>query len=178
MTRSALPLSALVLFVSIAVAKPPVIEEGVIQRVKDGDSYLVDIGERRPLEVRVAGIDSPEEVWPGRWEAQPFGEQAKAYATKRLAGKHVRIEIRDTDRYGRSVGEVFVDDQPISRDLVREGLAWWNRQYAPRDTVLQSLQDEARSAHRGLWSEADPVPPWEYRKRAQAATAAPTATGK
>ena len=85
-------------------AKPPIVEEGTIQRVKDGDSYLVDVGERRALEVRVAGIDSPEEVWPGRWAAQPFGEQAKAFATKLLNGRHVRIEIRDTDAYGRSVG--------------------------------------------------------------------------
>jgi endonuclease YncB( thermonuclease family) len=171
MTRSALLLS-LVLLTCAAAAKPPVIEEGIVQRVKDGDSYLVDIGERRPLEVRVAGIDTPEEVWPGRWEAQPFGEQAKAYADKRLTGKRVRIEIRDTDRYGRSVAEVFVDEQPMSQALVREGLAWWNRQYAPKDTVLKALQDEAREAHRGLWSEADPVPPWEYRKRSDRAAAA------
>ena len=160
---------ALILLASAATAKPPVIEEGTIQRVKDGDSYLVDVGERRPLEVRVAGIDSPEEVWPGRWAAQPYGEQAKAFATKLLAGRHVRIEIRDTDRYGRAVGEVFVDDRPVSHALVREGLAWWNRLYAPKDTALQALQDEARAAHRGLWADADPVPPWEYRKRFDAA---------
>ena len=161
-------LSALLL-ASAAAAKPPVVEEGTIQRVKDGDSYLVDVGERRPLEVRVLGIDSPEEVWPGRWAAQPFGEQAKVFATKLLAGRHVRIEIRDTDSYGRSVGEVFVDDRPVSQALVREGLAWWNPRYAPRDTVLQTLQDEARAARRGLWADAAPVPPWEYRKQAEAA---------
>ena len=27
------------------------------------------------------------------------------------------------------------------------------------------MQEEARAAKRGLWVEANPVPPWEFRKR-------------
>lgn len=157
----------LVLFLAPAAWAKTLVEEGTIERVKDGDSYLVDVGEKRPLEVRVAGIDCPEEVWPGRWAAQPYGEQAKAFATQLLAGRHVRLELKDTDPYGRSVGEVFVDGKPVSQALVREGLAWWNAKFAPRDTALEQLQEEARSARRGLWADAEPVPPWEYRRRSQ-----------
>jgi len=47
--------------------------------------------------------------------------------------------------------------------MVREGLAWWYRRYAPKDTTLERLEADAKQEGRGLWSEHDPVPPWEWR---------------
>lgn len=74
--------------------------------------------------------------------------------------------IRDTDRYGRVVGEVLLPDgRSLNRELVRAGLAWWYRQYAPTDTLLAQLEAEARAAHQGLWSDPAPVPPWAWRKQ-------------
>ncbi|TLY29446.1 MAG: hypothetical protein E6K63_05140 [Nitrospirae bacterium] len=48
--------------------------------------------------------------------------------------------------------------------LVKAGLAWWYRHYAPGDTVLAGLEKEARDAKQRLWADPDPVPPWEWRK--------------
>ena len=67
--------------------------------------------------------------------------------------------------YGRSVGEVLLSDgRSLNQALVRAGLAWWYRQYAPHDTTLAQLEAEARAARRGLWADAAPVPPWAWRK--------------
>ncbi|NQT17374.1 MAG: thermonuclease family protein [Planctomycetes bacterium] len=54
---------------------------------------------------------------------------------------------------------------PLSIELVRNGLAWWYRKYAPKDKQLATLEEEAREAKRGLWADATPVPPWEWRSR-------------
>jgi endonuclease YncB( thermonuclease family) len=63
------------------------------------------------------------------------------------------------------VGEVLVSDgRSLNQELVRAGLAWWSRQYAPHDTTLAQLEAEARAAKRGLWADAAPLPPWEWRK--------------
>lgn len=64
------------------------------------------------------------------------------------------IRRRDTDRYGRS----------LNREMVRQGMAWWYRQYAPRDAELARIEAEAKAARIGLWSQPNPVPPWEWRR--------------
>ena len=48
--------------------------------------------------------------------------------------------------------------------LVKEGWCWWYRKYAPGDTVLEGLGNEARETKKGLWADPQPVPPWEWRK--------------
>jgi len=50
--------------------------------------------------------------------------------------------------------------------LVRLGAAWVYRKYA-KDQNLYKLEDEARSAKRGLWGlpEVQRMPPWEWRRR-------------
>ncbi len=70
----------------------------------------------------------------------------------------------DRDRYGRTVGVVLLPDgRSLNHELVRAGLAWWYRRYAPDDETLAQLERDARGAERGLWADAEPVPPWEWR---------------
>lgn len=82
----------------------------------------------------------------------------------------------DRDRYGRTVGRVYVGGMDVNAELVRQGAAWVYRHYA-KDPALFALEDEARAAKRGLWTlpEAQQIPPWEWRKagRQQAPAAAP-----
>ncbi len=73
---------------------------------------------------------------------------------------------RGKDRYGRTIGEVFTPDgQQVEVAMVRLGFAWHYVKYAPRNTDLAGAELVARKARRGLWSDAAPVPPWEFRKR-------------
>jgi micrococcal nuclease len=70
------------------------------------------------------------------------------------------------DRYGRTVGRIYVDDLDVSAEMVRLGAAWVYLKYA-KDKNLYVLEDEARSGKRGLWSlpEAHRVAPWEWWRR-------------
>ncbi len=54
------------------------------------------------------------------------------------------------------------DGRALNRELVKAGFAWWYRRYAPEDERLKQLEAEARAAKRGLWVDANPVPPWEW----------------
>ena len=74
------------------------------------------------------------------------------------------MQALDRDRYGRTVGEVLLPDgRSLNRELVRAGLAWWYRRYAPDDQTLEQLEREARAAQRGLWADPNPVSPWKWR---------------
>ncbi len=46
--------------------------------------------------------------------------------------------------------------------LVKGGWCWWYRKYAPGDTVLEGLENEARAAKKGLWVDSAPIPPRGY----------------
>ena len=142
--------------------------EGRVVAVKDGDSIEVLSGGER-VEVRIFGIDTPE-------RGQPWAERSKRALSARVAGREVRINEVDVDRYGRTVGEVYADGVCVGCELVREGHAWVFRRYTD-DPVLFELEAEARAARRGLWSlpEAQRTPPWEWRAAGREAARASSA---
>lgn len=131
--------------------------DGRVVRVLDGDTIDVLVPEKTIVRVRLAGIDAPE-------RGQPFARKATQAVRDMAAGKTVRIASQSKDRYGRTIGEVFLPDgRSLNRELVRLGLAWQYRQYSD-DQELANLETEARNASRGLWSEPNPAPPWERRR--------------
>jgi endonuclease YncB( thermonuclease family) len=130
---------------------------GLVIAVADGDTITV-MHDGVPERVRLYGIDAPE-------KKQPFFQQAKGYIADLSFQKTVTVRVKDRDRWHRSVGEVILPDRRLlNHEAVRAGYAWWFRKYAKGDDVLQSLEDQARTAKRGLWSGSEaPVPPWEWR---------------
>ena len=82
-----------------------------------------------------------------------------------VAGKTVTVTYFQRERYGRILGQVYAPDgMNVNQFMVRAGAAWVYEQYNT-DPVLPVLQNEARQQKRGLWSDADPVPPWIWRHR-------------
>lgn len=128
----------------------------LVVAISDGDTLTVRPDGGEQLKVRVAEIDAPE-------SRQPFGAASKR-SLANLCFK-VRAEIRPqkTDRYGRTVARVTCRGEDASAHQVRTGMAWVFDRYAS-DRSLFRLQDDARAAGRGLWSEPAPVAPWEWRK--------------
>lgn len=132
---------------------------GEVVGVTDGDDVSV-MHDGRTEKVRLHGIDCPE-------DGQDFGGRAKALTSELVLGAQVRVVPLDTDQYGRTIGEVFTTDgRNVSEELLASGLAWWYTEYAPAESQLEELQEEARGKGVGLWSHPNPVPPWEWRHRA------------
>lgn len=131
---------------------------GRVVGVHDGDTITVLIDEKKSLKIRFDGIDAPE-------SKQAFGARAKDALSNLVFGKTVTVQVRTTDRYGRTVGRIIVDGTDVNLSMVRAGLAWWYRAYAKNDRALEAAESEARAAKRGLWSEKDPVAPWDWRRK-------------
>jgi micrococcal nuclease len=82
-----------------------------------------------------------------------------------IAGEVVRVIIRDKDRYGRFVADVYQGDGVhVNAEIVKAGFAWHFTRYSD-DPELAALEREARQARRGLWQDNKPIPPWEFRRR-------------
>jgi endonuclease YncB( thermonuclease family) len=129
-----------------------------VTEVTDGDTYDVERSIGGTVTVRLHGVDAPE-------SAQPYGGASTRRARQYVGGKRVRVSVEEIGAYGRAVARITVQGGDLGAMLIRDGLAWWYRQYAPNESEYQRLQAQARRAGRGLWSQANPVPPWTWRDR-------------
>ena len=124
-------------------------------RVIDGDTIEVDIT-GTIYKVRYIGIDTPEPD-DKRPEFCALAQEATRYNRQLVEGKTVRLEkdISETDKYGRLLRYVYIDDIFVNAELVRQGLAW-AKTYEP-DTKYQGILEEAEAeAERnkiGIWQD-------------------------
>ena len=134
---------------------------GKVVHIADGDTITVLDSSNQQHKVRLWGIDAPE-------RKQPFGTKAKEALGARIHEKQVTVETHGTDKYGRTLGTVFVDGRNVNQEMVSEGMAWWYEQFSKHAKELAEAQENARSAGRGLWADKGPVPPWEWRRAEKA----------
>ena len=138
-----------------------------VQRVKativsigDGDTIGVRQG-GKVLTVQLACIDAPESAQP------PYGLEARTYLQQRLPiGREVSINIKTTDRYGRSVAEVF-SGVNINLAMVEDGQAFAYRQYLRGCDAKAYLEAEERAsrARLGVWQVKGGITrPWDFRR--------------
>lgn len=129
-----------------------------VVNIADGDTFTMLEPGNTQVKVRLFGIDSPE-------RAQPFGTAARRHLGQLLEGHGVRIDVRDRDRYGRSVAIAFRDDGlNINEAMLRDGFAWHYKQY-DKNAAWSRLEADARTYRVGLWADEHPTPPWLWRKQ-------------
>ena len=135
---------------------------GRVVGIADGDTLTVLDAAQRQHKIRLAGIDAPE-------KHQAWGQRAQQFLGERVFQRVVRVEVSKKDRYGREIGKVLLDGEDINLALVRAGLAWHYRAYEreqPPQERGQYAEAELRARERrqGLWSDAHPVAPWDFRR--------------
>ena len=139
--------------------------EGVVRAVYDGDTILLATREESRLKVRLYGIDAPETAKPDS-PGQPFGTVSKRTLMYKIMGRQVSAEIIDIDQYKRAVAVIRYSGRDINREMAAEGMAWAYRQYlqGPYASEYINAESRARSRRTGLWRDANPLPPWEFRQ--------------
>ncbi len=140
-------LTFLFILLLASCSAPP--DTALVIEVIDGDTITIAGGYR----VRYIGIDTPE-VYP---DLEAFGTEAWQANRRLVEGKEVRLErdVSETDKYGRLLRYVWVDDILVEAELVRQGLA--RAKAYPPDTryqdYLEQVEAEAREAGRGMWAK-------------------------
>lgn len=129
-------------------------------RVLDGDSMELRCrGET--VEVRLHCIDAPE------WDQGPWGRRSLRHL-ERMTPREVELRVVETDRFGRTVGEVYgtgLDHPLLNLRQVASGQAAVYRHYCD-DPRYDHAEREARQARLGIWSQpGEQQRPWEFRHR-------------
>ena len=136
--------------------------EGRVVSVADGDTVTVLDAANVQHKIRLSGIDAPE-------KAQAFGNRSKESLSGMVFDKPVTVETEKKDRYGRAVGKVLINGMDVNLEQVQRGFAWhykeYEREQSANDRKLYDFAEkEARTTRRGLWRDAEPLAPWEFRK--------------
>ena len=159
---------------------------GVVTFVSNGDSLMVrPASGGAPVKIRLEGVDAPE-------ICQAHGAASRQALQSRVMGRTVKVEGRRRDDYGRVLARIsrsegsggasagkagnerYASDGggnvggdlggDVGEWMVRRGHAWSYR--FRRDAGPYALQEsQAQAARRGLFADAQPVPPREFRKR-------------
>ena len=133
---------------------------GMVVGVTDGDTIKVMGTHNKQVKIRLYGIDTPE-------KGQAFSKRAKQFTSGMVFGKVVEVGAITVDHYGRTVSLVYVEGKGVCDELIRAGLAWVYYLYCnlPICAEWKNLEAEAKEAKRGIWSEHNPIPPWEFRRK-------------
>ncbi|MDD5166876.1 MAG: thermonuclease family protein [Candidatus Omnitrophica bacterium] len=139
----------------------------LVKRVVDGDTLLLESGER----VRLIGIDTPEmhesdKLYRDSQKTKvvtsaikKLGKRAYEFTKKLAEGKRVSLEfdLEKHDRYKRLLAYVFLkeDGTFLNAEIVKQGYASLltippNVKY---QDVFLKLYQEARANKRGLWGD-------------------------
>ena len=141
-----------------------------VARITDGDTIQV-IADGRKTTIRLVGMDAPEVSHAKNQPGQPFSQQSTKHLAGLVLNKVVDIKSHGPDRYGRTLGEVFLDGKNINLEMVKAGLAEVYRGTPAKEQNMvpyRKAEEKARKAIRGMWVLGDQyVSPREWRKAHQ-----------
>ena len=163
----AVHLYVFLILVFLAAANICIAGENQVSRVVDGDTIIVKKGATK-LTIRLVGIDAPEVSHAKNQPGQPFSQQSTKHLAGLVLNKTVDIKSHAPDRYGRTLGEVFLDGNNINLEMVKSGLAEVYRGTPAKGQDMEpywKAEEEVRKSGKGMWVLGDKyVSPREWRK--------------
>ena len=102
-------------------------------------------------------------LWTSAEKDQPWGGESAAVLKGWVYGRDVRVEFAKRDQYGRILGIVFNGTNDVNLAMGRSGNAW-HYSHFDKTPAYGAAEREAKDARRGLWSQPDPINPYDWRK--------------
>ncbi|HEY0003628.1 MAG TPA: thermonuclease family protein [Pyrinomonadaceae bacterium] len=172
MKRYLLPVCLLLLLLP-ALASARTIQALVVE-VEDGNTFIA-ISVNNRLKVKLKAADAPE-------LDQAYGNVARQHLADLILNKEVTIEISRLSADRVLVSRVYLNEMDVCQQMVRDGVAWYDRGYETElsdqeQFVYVESEKAARNERRGIWQEASPVAPWEFKKTETAKAAAGSPAG-
>jgi uncharacterized repeat protein (TIGR01451 family) len=159
------------LFVCFGSASKAASMYGKVIEIVDGDSIVIE-SFNRPVKIELMGIDAPE-------LKQNYGDVARQHLLDLVFDKTVTVEYFGLGEDGSIAGKVFLNRIDVAAQMVRDGVAWYDKGNANRlsETERQVYKDSeqaARNEQRGIWQESKPLAPWDFRQNPTIATVTQT----
>jgi len=136
-------------------------------RVYDGDTITIR-KDGKKQSIRLVGSDTPEKSRKKNQPGQPYSQKATKFLAGLVLGKSISIEDYGTDRYGRVLGVVYINQANVNLELVKSGYAEVYRGKPAKgfdsDPYWQA-EAQAKSEKLNIWSlDEDYVSPRDWRR--------------
>lgn len=130
---------------------------GKVVAVHEGDRLTV-LHNGKKLNVQLYGIDAPE-------LKQSYGNDARSFLDAFTKEESVEVEPIGTMKKGNLTGMVFLGSDNINELLLLKGQAWVDRTQCTADICGKwiKMEEAAKATQKGLWSDPQAIPPWEFR---------------
>ena len=136
-----------------------------LARMTDGDCFELRDEKNRLLRVRLYGIDAPE-------GSQRFGRESREHLQSLMAGRKMRIKTMYEDNHKRAVALVYlsdgdgIDERSVNQRQIQAGMAWVYDYFCTEGFCNTWKLEEAMAQKQqlGLWKDASPTPPWQWRR--------------
>lgn len=134
--------------------------QGKVVEVYDGERLSI-VSVNQVLKVKLIAVAVPA-------PKQPFADVAKQHLSDLVAGKYVVVHFNSLNREGFVLGRVVAQDMDVGVQMIRDGVAWYNKSEAAGFSEIErqgyvASEQAARSEARGLWKDSNPVSPWDFR---------------
>jgi micrococcal nuclease len=134
---------------------------GTVTEIDDGDTITL-ICLKRPLKVHLVGIEAPD-------PDQPYADVARQHLSDLILNKIVVVHYSGLGDNALILGKVILKDTDIGAQMLRDGVAWYDKNY---DNLLTENQRQvyaaselaARNERRGIWQDSNPISPWDFRE--------------
>jgi len=144
--------------------------QGKVAEVVDGGTIAV-VSANHLLKVRLIAVAAPE-------HNQSYADIARQHLSDLILNKYVVVTYSAL-RDGYLVGQVRSGDMDVGAQMIRDGVAWYDKSDEKRlseteQRVYAESQAAAHNERRGLWQDDSPISPWDFRKAQLAAAATGT----
>jgi len=123
------------------------VTKATVTRIIDGDNLELDSGKS----IRLYGVGCPE-------KSQKFSQEAIDLSTRLSLNQQITIDYQpnyQTDKWGRILGYVFIDDTFLNEELIRQGYCqvtiYEKRAKLKYQDELIQAQDQAKQEKLGRW---------------------------
>lgn len=140
-------MKALMLLASLVTVIPAANLKGKVVGVKGGNSIEI-LSEGKVIGVKIYGIDCPART-------NATGKAARHFVADQAFMNDVSLEITGSEADGGIIGKVILaDGKNLGMELLKNGMAWWDKQSTPEEVGLAKLEQQARDAFMGIWAGA------------------------
>ncbi len=134
---------------------------GKVVGVVDGERITI-ISVVHPMRVKLLGVAVPA-------NGQPYSDVAAQHLSQLISDKFVGAYCAGLEADGYLRCRVMLDEMDIGEQMVRDGVAWYNKSEASDLTEQERVaylgsEQAARREARGIWKDTMPTAPWDFRR--------------
>jgi micrococcal nuclease len=143
---------------TLFVSAPWATMSGRATYISDGDTLWVRPSDGgKPIKLRLHGLDAPEVCQSG-------GATARDALRRLVDQQPLEVETLGRDAWGRTLARVSINRSDIGARLVQAGHAWSDG-FRDDPGPYAAEEASARRAQRGLFEQAKPERPRDFRLR-------------